>query len=670
AGDITADCTAEFSTDAEGLANCVTDRTAQALEQTQSDADAAAAQAEADAAAAVAAEAQAEADASVEAEADAEVQAQADADAAAAQEAADKAQAEADEAAQAQADAEAETAAQAQAEADAEAEAEAEAQAEADAAAAEEAAAEEADRAAAEAEAAEAEAAEAEAAEQAQADADAAAQAQAKAELEANLKAEADAAAAEEADRAAAQAEADSTAKADAEAEAEAEAAATAPENGNGAAVETQAAEGENGAEALQSQEAASADANAAPVMDETPLIESAPAESAIAAEVAARPEPVLNAEQEEAREQAEMALGALSDNNADATPVAAAAAQEGEADNVEVAEETIQASDVRTSSEEFETQATVSAAPTATAEDEDRFDRNDKILLGALGALAVGAILVNNNNRSRVVSNSGDRVVVQREDGNLQILKDDDVLLRQAGSNVRTERFDDGSTRQTVLREDGSSVVTIRDASLRVLRRELVQADGSRYLLIDDTAKVEPVDVEHLPDPIVSTRSVTTNGTDPLRNALARERGLDRRFSLAQVRNIPQVRALAPAFEVNTVTFASGSAAIAPEQAANLSGLAREVVAAIEANPREVFLIEGHTDAVGDAAYNLALSDRRAESLALALNEYFNVPVENMVIQGYGEQFLKVQTQTDERANRRATVRQITDLLQTAAAN
>jgi len=663
AGDITADCTAEFSTDAEGLANCVTDRTAQALEQTQSDADAAAAQAEADAAAAVAAEAQAEADASAEAEADAEVQAQADAAAAAAQEAADKAQAEADEAAQAQADAEAETAAQAQAEADAEAEAEAEVQAEADAAAAEEAAAEEADRAAAEADAAEAEAAE-----QAQADADAAAQAQAEAELEANLKAEADAAAAEEADRAAAQAEADSTAKADAEAEAEA--AATAPENGNGAAVETQAAEGENGAEALQSQEAASADANAAPVMDETPLIESAPAESAIAAEVAARPEPVLNAEQEEAREQAEMALGALSDNNADATPVAAAAAQEGEADNVEVAEETIQASDVRTSSEEFETQATVSAESTATAEDEDRFDRNDKILLGALGALAVGAILVNNNNRSRVVSNSGDRVVVQREDGNLQILKDDDVLLRQAGSNVRTERFDDGSTRQTVLREDGSSVVTIRDASLRVLRRELVQADGSRYLLIDDTAKVEPVDVEHLPDPIVSTRSVTTNGTDPLRNALARERGLDRRFSLAQVRNIPQVRALAPAFEVNTVTFASGSAAIAPEQAANLSGLAREVVAAIEANPREVFLIEGHTDAVGDAAYNLALSDRRAESLALALNEYFNVPVENMVIQGYGEQFLKVQTQTDERANRRATVRQITDLLQTAAAN
>ncbi|MCB2132755.1 MAG: OmpA family protein, partial [Rhodobacteraceae bacterium] len=77
-----------------------------------------------------------------------------------------------------------------------------------------------------------------------------------------------------------------------------------------------------------------------------------------------------------------------------------------------------------------------------------------------------------------------------------------------------------------------------------------------------------------------------------------------------------------------------------------------------------EVFLIEGHTDAVGSAAYNLALSDRRAESVALALTEYFEVPPENLVVQGYGEAFLKVQTDADERANRRAAVRRITPLL------
>ena len=408
------------------------------------------------------------------------------------------------------------------------------------------------------------------------------------------------------------------------------------------------------------------------PVVDETPLVETE-TESAAADEVAARAAPELTEEQEVARAQAEQALATLdvSDGEPFAATAAAAAAEEGAADGATVEEETIAAGDTRSSSEDFATSALVSDAPAARSDDDDDdddddsgFDRNDGLLLGALGALAVGVVL---NNRSRVVSNSGDRVVVQRDDGNLQVLKDDDVLLRQPGSNVRTERFDDGSSRQTVLREDGSSVVTIRDASLRVLRRELIQADGSRFTLIDDTTQVAPVDLATLPSPSFSTRAA---GDDPLAAAIRREQGIDRRFSLAQVRNIAEVRALAPAFDVSTVTFDSGSAAIAPEQAGNLTGLAREVLAAIRANPREVFLIEGHTDATGDAALNLALSDRRAESLALALNEYFEVPVENMVVQGYGERFLKVQTQESEQANRRASVRQITGLLQTAAAN
>ncbi|MFO6462918.1 OmpA family protein [Jannaschia sp. KMU-145] len=384
--------------------------------------------------------------------------------------------------------------------------------------------------------------------------------------------------------------------------------------------------------------------------------------ESAIAAEIAAQPEPELTAEQEEARTQTEAALATLgAEAGGDEAPAAAAAAAvETSEDAGTTEEETVTAEDVRTSAEDFTTSAVV------TESDDGGLTRNQKFALGALGALAVGTIL---NNRTRVVSNSGDRVVVQRDDGDLQVLKDDDALLRQEGSNVRTTTFDDGSTRTIVTRADGSQVITVRDASLRVLRRVLVQTDGSEFVLIDDTAPVERVDVSTLPQINPATVSTRT-GDDALRAALQREAGLDRRFTLSQVRSIPQVRALAPAFEVNTVTFASGSAAITAEQAGNLTGLAQQVLDLIRANPREVFLVEGHTDAVGDAAYNLALSDRRAETLALALNEYFGVPVENMVVQGYGERFLKVPTQSDEQANRRATVRQITGLLQTAAAN
>jgi outer membrane protein OmpA-like peptidoglycan-associated protein len=83
-----------------------------------------------------------------------------------------------------------------------------------------------------------------------------------------------------------------------------------------------------------------------------------------------------------------------------------------------------------------------------------------------------------------------------------------------------------------------------------------------------------------------------------------------------------------------------------------------------IDANPSELFLVEGYTDAVGSAAYNLALSDRRAESIALALAEIFGVPAENMVVQGYGERYLKVQTQAAEPLNRRVALRRITWLM------
>jgi outer membrane protein OmpA-like peptidoglycan-associated protein len=97
---------------------------------------------------------------------------------------------------------------------------------------------------------------------------------------------------------------------------------------------------------------------------------------------------------------------------------------------------------------------------------------------------------------------------------------------------------------------------------------------------------------------------------------------------------------------------------------AAHLAVIADGMNRAIAANPSEVFLIEGHTDAVGSEIDNLSLSDRRAESVALVLSQQFGVPAENLTTQGYGDQYLKVPTRGPERANRRVTVRRITPLL------
>jgi|GEM_PF-547269 len=301
-------------------------------------------------------------------------------------------------------------------------------------------------------------------------------------------------------------------------------------------------------------------------------------------------------------------------------------------------------------------------AAPQSASRDDKDSDLG-KMLLAGIGGYVAGQLLSQN---AKIALNTGDRVVVQRPDGTQQIIKNDDALLLQPGARVTTENFADGSTRTVVTREDGSRVVTIRDGELRVLRRTLIAANGNVTELIDETAQVPPVVVSDLPPP---ARPVDIQGPvseEALRGALAREAATSRQFSLSQIRNIAEVRALVAPVNIDAITFNTGSAAINPDQAQQLATLGKVISDYVRNNPREMFLIEGHTDTVGSDAVNLALSDRRAESVALALTEYFRVPPENLVVQGYGEQFLKVNQQGDIRANRRAAVRRITDLLAT----
>jgi outer membrane protein OmpA-like peptidoglycan-associated protein len=119
---------------------------------------------------------------------------------------------------------------------------------------------------------------------------------------------------------------------------------------------------------------------------------------------------------------------------------------------------------------------------------------------------------------------------------------------------------------------------------------------------------------------------------------------------------------------DVDTVTFDFGSWGLSEEQARALTGVAEALRRVIEGNPAEVFLIEGHTDAVGSEIDNLTLSDRRAEAVATTLTEMYGVPAENLTTEGYGEQYLKINTEEPERENRRVTIRRITPLLQDPA--
>ena len=349
------------------------------------------------------------------------------------------------------------------------------------------------------------------------------------------------------------------------------------------------------------------------------------------------------------------------------AEPAAAAAAATGAeasatAEEPEVTTQTVTKQDVRSSDQDFKKKKKKNNNAKKSDDDDGGLSDLEKILLAGAGAAVVGAIL---KNGSTVVENTGDRVVAQRDDGSIYVLRDDDALVRRPGDNVETQTYNDGSTITTVTKANGEVVRTIRDAQGRVLRRARVFPDGTEYLLFDDTVAVENVDVSTLPRQRAD-RLDYSNQDAELEAALNRELGYDvgRRFSLSQIRNIRAVRELVPQIDLESVTFDTGSAAIRATEAQKLARLGDAMRKVIEDRPGEVFLIEGHTDAVGSAVSNLTLSDRRAESLALALTEYFDIPPENMVVQGYGEGYLKVASDGDIRANRRVAVRRITPLL------
>src|SRR5690606_1677131 len=134
--------------------------------------------------------------------------------------------------------------------------------------------------------------------------------------------------------------------------------------------------------------------------------------------------------------------------------------------------------------------------------------------------------------------------------------------------------------------------------------------------------------------------------------------------YTIDEVKRSARIRDSVRRLEVGGLTFDSGAATISRSQVGALSKVANAMLALLEDNPAETFLIEGHTDAVGSEVSNLVLSDARAATVARILTDFYDIPPENLVTQGYGERYLKVRTEAAERLNRRVTLKRITPLI------
>src|SRR5450755_3062076 len=273
-----------------------------------------------------------------------------------------------------------------------------------------------------------------------------------------------------------------------------------------------------------------------------------------------------------------------------------------------------------------------------------------------------------------RTVFNEPGRVIVVDPGGQSFIRHDEGERFRYGARDIRTEEVG-GERRTIVIRPDGSQIITVNGRDGQLLRRIRRDERGREIIIIDNSYR-DPSAVGgfyvDLPPPVIripyNRYIVDAEDASPdliydTMEAPPVER-IERRYSLDEIRYSPSVRQLMPSIDLNSINFESGSWEIPPDQAAKLQSIADGLNRAVSRNPREVFLIEGHTDAVGSDVDNLSLSDRRAQSAAELLTQQFQVPAENLTSQGYGKQYLKEQTDGPSRINRRVTIRRITPLL------
>lgn len=277
---------------------------------------------------------------------------------------------------------------------------------------------------------------------------------------------------------------------------------------------------------------------------------------------------------------------------------------------------------------------------------------RGDRTILTALAGAAVGAAIV----------------------GSYYVYHNDDNRIDWRSRDVYVDDLDNGWTRNVVIRPNGTRVVTIRDGDGFIVRRYRVYPGNRVTMLYDNqprwwdegdlAVEVAPARYSGPRDRYIVEPS--TADVDTVYDAIVADPvdEIGRTYTLNQILVNANLRGYMPRIDLDSIAFASGSATIPESQLDRLDSIGAAMEAAIKDNPNEVYLIEGHTDLTGSDVDNLTLSDECASAVANALTEYYEIPPENLVTQGYGEEFPKIDRPGPEARNRRVAIRRITPLL------
>ncbi len=196
------------------------------------------------------------------------------------------------------------------------------------------------------------------------------------------------------------------------------------------------------------------------------------------------------------------------------------------------------------------------------------------------------------------------------------------------------------------------------QDRNIR--RVELERPSNVRRIVIDDTRGYE--EDENEPEEVFAAE---VDDTELERVLLAPPRKkITRKISVNDIAVRPEVRKAMTRIDIDTIRFGFNEAFVREEEVDSLDKIAAVIERVIQKYPREVFLIEGHTDAVGGDGYNDKLSKARAEAVKKALSTYYIIPAKNLRTVGLGERYLKIPTAEAEQENRRVSIARATAMI------
>ena len=190
---------------------------------------------------------------------------------------------------------------------------------------------------------------------------------------------------------------------------------------------------------------------------------------------------------------------------------------------------------------------------------------------------------------RAEVLREMGDRTIVQFND-QVIVQSNERPRMTRGARDVYYEELPRGRTRETIVRPDGSRVVTIRDRYGDVIRRSRIAPDDREYVLVyvdeedydrvgewrDPGLDLPPMRLT-IPEDEYILDSERVEDPDAYYTFLDQppvER-VERLYSIDEVKRSARIRDKTRRIDLDTITFEFGSASIAESEIQRLEGVA-----------------------------------------------------------------------------------------------